>query len=411
MVYHKLGFDFDKGRMTMKTVKKLLALVLATVMLCTVAVPSAYAKEEENNIFSQVEDLLMQGFPIVSTEQFGQMLQILGRLYYMLTGKEADVSNFNVTISGYVDVIAAEICEDSGLDLKLISEHFPDINILARNLGKRYEIDTTEFRAARYAKMNEYLAEGNKTMAAVCHTIGAYMSIIELMEIYTVETDDPDVVQVMFHLVYSDGTEETHAPGLIINTKTGQCTNKDDTGMFGTGYNFSVEEMIVYTTVDCWMRNFGFCVMYDVIANMFPLSFHYVTRRFRFDYQGEEWMIQIWKGNYFISNGGEVGVYWREPGSTVGTFYNCADETRELKMSMEIYSGDKLLVNRPMQQHWWLSGFHISDRAYVPSLLTLKTTIVMRDEEMLNAFVEAVNSHYMHDVSCTVDGLNVSLVW
>lgn len=395
----------------MKNIKKILSPILALVMIFSVFVPTVEAEETESVEMSEIEDLLMQGIPIVTTEQFGKMIGIIAKLLSFVTGEQEDTSKFNVTIDGYVEVIAAEICKESGLDLKLISENFPDINVLAKSLGERYEIDVTEFRNARYAKRDEYLAAGNKTMAAVCHTIGAYMSIITLMEIYTVETDNPDVVQVMFHLVYEDGTEETHAPGLVINTKTGQCTNTDDTGMFGTGYNFSLEEMTVYTTVDCWMRNFGFCVMYDVLANMFPISFHYVTRRFNFDYQGEEWMIQIWKGNYFISNGGEVGVYWREPEKAVGTFYNCADESRELVMSMQVLSGDKLLVNRPMQKHWWLSGFHISDRSYFPSLLTLKTTIVMRDEEMLNAFVEAVENHYMHDVSYTVDGLSVSLIW
>jgi elongation factor P len=70
-------------------------------------------------------------------------------------------------------------------------------------------------------------------------------------------------------------------------------------------------------------------------------------------------MVQMWKGNYFISNGGEVGLYWREPGQ-IGSYYNCA--TEEIPMSLQVSIGDKVLVNRPLQEHWWISGFNIGEK-------------------------------------------------
>ena len=248
-------------------------------------------------------------------------------------------------------------------------------------------------------------------MASVCHAIGAFMSIIEECEIYSEATSDPDVYKVMLHLRYEDGTEETHDAGLLINTKTGECYNEEGTGMFGSGYNFNINDMVVYTTVDCWMRNFGFCMMYDILANMMPISYSYVTRRFTFEYDGLEWMIQIWKGNYFISNGGEVGIYSRDPATARGTFYNCATEDQELDMSMQVLIGNKVLVDRKLQRHWWISGFHLSDRRYLPSALTLKSSIVMPDKGMLEAFTAAIDANVMGDVTYTVDGLTVSLVW
>ena len=43
-------------------------------------------------------------------------------------------------------------------------------------------------------------------------------------------------------------------------------------------------------------------------------------------------MIQIWKGNYLISNGGEVGLYNRKPGS-IGSYYNCANDEQMMEMT------------------------------------------------------------------------------
>lgn len=395
----------------MKAYKRILSLALAFLMVFT-CLPFAGATEaEENSKDGYMNSLLTAGFPVISTENFGKILTILKTLASFLTGEELEVSRFNVTIDDLIAGISEDICEESGLDLALIAANFPDINVFAKAIGEYYEIDTTEFRKARYAKRDEYLANGNEAMASLCHAIGAYMSIIEELKIYTEKTDEADVYRVMLYVIYEDGTEETHNAGLYINTKTGECYNKNGAGMFSSGYNFNFKEMLVYTTVDCWMRNFGFCLFYDVAANMMPISYSYVTRRFKFEYDGLQWMIQIWKGNYFISNGAEVGIYSREPGSTIGSFYNCASEDQELNMSMQVLIGDKVLIDRPMQRHWWISGFHLSNRRYLPSALTLKTTIEMPNEEMLEAFTASIDANVMGDVSYTVDGLNVNIVW
>lgn len=394
----------------MKISQKILSLFLAVVMLFT-TVPFAGAVTEESSAKNIVNGMLTEGFPVISTEQFGKVLVFVINMLSFLTGEEIKLQHFDITIDDYIKEISEEICAESGLDLALIAANIPDINVLAKRLGQKYEINVTEFREARYKKADEYLANGNDIMASVCHTIGAYMSVIEKLEIYTVKTDDPDVCKVMLYLEYSDNTTETHDAGLLINRKTGECYNEKGTGMFGSGYNFNIKEMVVYTTVDCWMRNFGFCMLYDVLANSMPISYSYVTRRFKFEYDGLEWMVQLWKGNYFISNGGEVGLYSRQPGEYKTSFYNCATPEQELDMSLQILAGDKLLVNRPLQRHWWQSGFHISNRRYLPSVLTLKTTIVMPDEGMLEAFTQAIEANVMDDVEYTVDGLAVSIVW
>ncbi len=390
----------------MKTTKRISALLLAVVMLLT-AVPLASAKQE-SSIEEYKREMLEYGFPVISTEEFGAFLRILQTFRYLLTGIEPNTERIEVTYDEIVRNITSQMCSESGLDFNLIAENLPNLNIIPNFFKNKYNIDTTLFREERYAKEAEYVAQGNDLMATICHTIGAFMSIIEKMYVYTVATDDKDVYELVLYLKFEDGTEETHYPGVYINMKTGECYGKNGTGVFGIGHNFNFYEMTIYSTVDCWMRNYGFCLFYDVAANLLPTNFKYITRRFKFSYDGLDWMIQMWKGNYFISNGGEVGLYWREKGQ-LGSFYNCA--TEEIPMSLQVSIGDKILVNRKLQDHWWICGFNIGEKLYLPTALTLRTTIVMPDKEMLDAFTASIDANVMGDVSYTVDGLNVNIVW
>ena len=41
----------------------------------------------------------------------------------------------------------------------------------------------------------------------------------------------------------------------------------------------------------------------------------------------------------------------------------------------------------------------------------MKFSIVMTDEDMLNAFCKAIDNHYRHDITYTVDGLTVNVIW
>ena len=60
----------------MKVTKKLIALLLSAVMLLT-AVPFAFATEEEGSIESYKREMLEAGIPIISTEDFGKLLNII----------------------------------------------------------------------------------------------------------------------------------------------------------------------------------------------------------------------------------------------------------------------------------------------------------------------------------------------
>jgi hypothetical protein len=121
-------------------------------------------------------------------------------------------------------------------------------------------------------------------------------------------------------------------------------------------------------------------------------------------------MIQLWKGNYLVSNGAEVGIYARDA-KGIGSYYDCATDEQMMEMSMELYHGDDLIFSRPKQFHWWLTGFRIDDTLYPAGSMTLKFSIDMKNEEMLKAFCRAIDKHYKKDMTYTVDGLKVNVIW
>ncbi len=404
----------------MKLTKKIISLVLVAVISLSVCIPSgAVSSDIESSrpqffSISQYQNkLIEEGYPTFTTDDFMKMYDAMGMVVRLFTGRFLYAEeHFDVTVDEYVTAACNHVFENSGLDIVRILTSLPDINNLPELTTTLFQIDTAEFREQMYDKRDEAWEAGDELMSSVYFFLGAYMSVIQKCYVTAVPTDNPDVVEVVLLLTYKDGAQEQIRPGIYINSVTGECSNKeiDGTGLVNTGFNMNLSEMMVYATINGWMRNYGFCLFYDVLVAMSPLLWNYDTLRFKFDYDGLEWMIQIWKGNYLITNGGEVGLYNREPGS-FGTYYDCATNDQLLEMSLQIWHGDDLLVNQEPQMHWWINGFHMSKRMYVPESLTMCFSLVMPDEDMLNAFCESMDNHYKNAVKYTVEGLKVNVVW
>lgn len=400
--------------------KKITAVFMSLVLFFSFgAAPAKATQETDDTIEAMVmtvaeyrQLLAEEGYPALTTDRYLKIAGFFTDTVRLLTGQILKPKkHFNVTTDDVIKEISEYALERSGFDMEKVLHRLPDINKPAEFVVNTFNLDTTELRNYFYTARDEAYENGDGMKGGICHFLGVYMSIIELCELYAVPVgENGEIYEIMMRFTYKDGTQEAMSPGIYINTVTGECTNRDDSGMCGIGFNFNLEEMTMYATVGCWMRNFGFCLFYDVSASTMPYFFNYNTRRFKFDYDGREWMIQIWKGNYVITNGAEVGLYSRDAEKS-GTYYDCATDEQMLEMSMQVYAGDKLLVNKPLQKHWWINGFNLSGRMYLPSTLTLKFSIVMPDEDMLQAFCESMDNHYRKDVTYTVDELTVNVVW
>ena len=167
------------------------------------------------------------------------------------------------------------------------------------------------------------------------------------------------------------------------------------------GYRYSYKGDYYYTDdKNCWQKFFGFNFSYDWLAPLFLMEYDYV--RVFFNYQGKDWMIQMWKGQYgLVFYGSEVGVYTKPEGKESATrfaHYAGADSSDFLKISNALYrknfsTGEyDLEYERPYDDYWWNAGFvpgHLWDTTPCDELRTV-SHITFKDAEMARLFTEGL---------------------
>ncbi|MBR4728360.1 MAG: DUF4474 domain-containing protein [Clostridia bacterium] len=402
--------------------KRLVAMLLALTLFVTglVCVPASAAGRRRTRLsadtvsvqtVSQYRELLEKGYPTITTEQFLRFTKALSFVRRLLTGRVFSPEEYyNLTMSEDLSQLCAYICANSGLDIEALLTHMPETKQIAELVVDTFGIDTVAFREKCFEEQMRLWDEGRHAESNILFFLGVFFSIMESCEVYTIPTEDENVVEVVLRVVYRDGGEQIMHPNLFINTETGEAFGADDRGMVNVGFNCSIYDLMTYATVRAWQREFGFMLFYDLFCYSVPIVFAYNTRRFKFDYAGKEWMIQIWKGKYVITNGCEVGIYNR-PAGRIGTYYDCASDEEMMTMSMELWHGDELILQDGPRLHWWLNAFKMGKTMYLAQSMTLKFTIEMPDQEMVDAFLASVKKEYHHDVTAVADGLTVSCEW
>ena len=94
------------------------------------------------------------------------------------------------------------------------------------------------------------------------------------------------------------------------NNGTGDATF--DKAIDICGYAYDPNQDIFYSKMDAWQRDFGYCRLYDETAS--PMGMVIDCEPIYFVYSGKRWLIEMWKGQYDLTTGGEVGVYTTEVG-------------------------------------------------------------------------------------------------
>lgn len=400
----------------MSILKKITAFILALATVVSVCVFGVSGAEEKitdpKNLVEYKQMLDEQGYPAVTTEQFMEMMRKAFKAYRKATFREGEpMDRFDFTTDELIKELCGYIADETGLDLLLMTSNLPESNNYIAFVMDTFRIDTVAMREAAFKIKDEQYAKGNDLLGKVFHFFGVYLSVIDKCEAYCVPAFElgDGCYEIYLRITMRDGVTEEKETGIILDTKTGEIFDRHGNGIIGTGYNFSTAEMLVYTLPNMWVRDFGFCFFYDFFSYTTPFFF-YETRRIKFDYAGKEWMVQIWKGNYLVSNGAEVGIYNRDR-LRFGTYYDCVSDEEMPEMSMQLYHGDDLLFEREKQRHWWLTGFQISDILYPAETMTVRFTMTMQNAEMLEAFCKAIDRHYKKDITYSVDGLTVNVEW
>ena len=175
-----------------------------------------------------------------------------------------------------------------------------------------------------------------------------------------------------------------------------------------SGFVYDEKQGIFYSTMDAWQRKFGYCQLYDEAAP--PLGIIFDCLPVRFDYEGKHWLIELWKGQYGMALGCEVGVY-TTAGKELwvngfdGTLYDHTDDENHLWIRFGFLKDGRLLFSRH-GRHWWLTGFILGDFAQ-PEQVSVQVEIVMKDEEMARAFIRGIYEAGYGPDSCCVEGRSV----
>ena len=390
--------------------KRILAIVLALITAFSIAaVPAGAAVQQERKAVNIV-DIWKNGYDMPDVGDMLESMFTISSLMYQATGlpffsDEVIVVTVNDTLQGIVD----GIFETTGVDFSKIYKSLPQSNQLAGLVTDSMNLDIPATQAYLVDLSREYFAQGNTLMGVVIRMTELWLGIVDEVHLTTKPYPaEPGCEEIGFIVTYRDGRTEEVYSGILYDTVNNAFVGKNgQPAIFG--YYLDLNTNLVYTGIDVWQRNMGFNIFYDIFCYLTPFFFHYTTQRVKFVYQGKDWMFQMWKGRYALANGGELGIYTR-PEEKEGSFYDCGSDEDMLVMSVEVYHGEELLFKHGPMLHWWVTGFAISDTAYLPESLTLVATIEMRDEEMLEAATEAFEAK-KGVIDYEVDGLTISFVW
>lgn len=158
------------------------------------------------------------------------------------------------------------------------------------------------------------------------------------------------------------------------------------------GFQYVSGEDVITTTLNAWQREFGYCAFFDETAVHFQMVFD--CEPIYFDYDHKTWLIEVWKGQYGLNTGGEVGIYRTDslinPAERRSVVFHSISDEELLPISLELYKNGKKQFHL-MQKHWWLSGFCVGEYSE-PEELTMRVSITFPEEEMLECFYEGLKN-------------------
>jgi hypothetical protein len=210
---------------------------------------------------------------------------------------------------------------------------------------------------------------------------------------------DPHVdYEIFIDCTYADGKKLRLKTFTKYNTESGEFG--EGNGISGLGFNFnfnfdSDDGPYAYTTKASWQRSLGYMKLYDTMFLQTSKMVNIKTVRLKFDYAGKDWMLQLWKGRYFITTGGEIGIY-NKPKNRKIEFYDVAGDKELINMSFRIIAdkgtdGEILVIDRDVLYSWWMTGFGVQRYVYTPNRLTLESTVVPIDDAMCDALKRSLD--------------------
>lgn len=156
------------------------------------------------------------------------------------------------------------------------------------------------------------------------------------------------------------------------------------------GYNYIPSQDIFSTRIDAWQRSMGYCHLYDIAAPGLNMVFDYLP--VYFNYRGRTWLLELWKGQYGINTGGEIGLYYADrildKNEYKTTLFQCATDDDMVPLYFTLFRKETSCATLS-QVHWWLTAFCLGLFSK-PSELALQASVTFPNNEMTAAFINGL---------------------
>ena len=158
------------------------------------------------------------------------------------------------------------------------------------------------------------------------------------------------------------------------------------------GFLYDKNNDIIGSNMYPWQREVGYCKLYDDTAPFINMIID--SEPIYFEYDNRRWLIEIWKGQYGMNTGGEIGIYVSEmddidiPGIFSGPFFKAVSDEELLNMSFNLKMNGEDLFQRH-DYHWWLTGFDVGVFSS-PNNLSMEVMLSFPNSNMKNAFLNGL---------------------
>lgn len=174
------------------------------------------------------------------------------------------------------------------------------------------------------------------------------------------------------------------------------------------GFAYDPKQDIFLSRTDAWQRHYGYSSLFDRSAPYFQMVFD--CEPIYFDCEGKTWMIELWKGQYGINTGCELGIYRADTVLSSSErkrfhFHTVTDEEM-LPVRIGFHKKGRLLFTLS-KRHWWLAGFRMGLFSQ-PRELQMHISIEFPNLQMARAFTKALlENNHRPDTVCA-EGRNVT---
>lgn len=158
-------------------------------------------------------------------------------------------------------------------------------------------------------------------------------------------------------------------------------------GLTFAGFKYDPERNVFVPSKNSWQRKFGYGHIYDLLAPFASIIID--TESVYFYYNGYNYLISFWKGQYGISTGAEIGIYkTKDKHVSKKTIYKANEEN--IIMSFTLYKNNKKLID-VHDRNWWLAAFDLGEFSN-PRDLIMDVALTFPNSEFLTAFLEKFKS-------------------